>query len=375
MVSPLKIRIATFNVALDRPRPGQLAAELAAGNHRQPHHVARILQHIRPDVVLLNEFDHDGEGRDDSHLRLFCEDYLAAGERGIEYPYRYLVPTNTGLLAPLALNGRGSPALPGDGLGFGAFHGQYGFAVLSRFPLLFEQMRSFRRFRWRDMPAARLPMTEGGSYYGAELLEVLPLSSKNHLDLPVRLPDGRVLHLLSCHPAPPIDEGPERRNSCRNHDELRLWHDYIRPGHGDYLVDDAGGRGGLDAGSDFVILGDLNADPLDGAGFQEGIQALLVDPALNHSVALGRLRPSSRGGFALKGMSVRRGSPRYWTHSQGLRLDYVLPGHSLQALASGVYWLPPGQAGAELFWNKRGWPARRASSDHRLVWVDIALRV
>ncbi|MCT7654427.1 hypothetical protein MBH78_05675 [Oceanimonas sp. NS1] len=33
-------------------------------------------------------------------------------------------------------------------------------------------------------------------------------------------------------PDTPIDEGPERRNSCRNHDELRLWHDYIHPGKG-----------------------------------------------------------------------------------------------------------------------------------------------
>jgi hypothetical protein len=373
MMSPLKIRVATFNVALDRARPGQLAAELAAGNRRQPAQIARIVQHIRPDVLLLNEFDHDGDGLDDSHLRLFCEDYLASGELGIEYPYYYLVPTNTGLLAPVALHGAGSPALPADGLGFGVFHGQYGFAVLSRFPLLFEQMRSFRRFLWRDMPGARLPMTESGSYYSAEALAVLPLSSKNHLDLPVRLPNGRVLHLLACHPAPPIDEGPERRNSCRNHDELRLWHDYIRPGRGDYLVDDAGDRGGLDPGADFVILGDLNADPVDGDGFREGIQALLTNGALNRCVASGRLRPASRGGFSLRGMSARRGSPRFWTHSQGLRLDYVLPGCSLQALASGVYWLSPYRSGAELFWSKRGWPDRRASSDHRLVWVDIAL--
>ncbi|MBM7456954.1 hypothetical protein HNR62_002856 [Oceanisphaera litoralis] len=372
MMSPLTVRVATFNVALDRDRPGRLAADLAAG-HRQPRNIARIVQHIRPDVLLLNEFDHDGEGLDDRHLRRFCEDYLAAGERGIEYPYHYLVPTNTGLLAPVALHGADRPALPADGLGFGAFHGQYGFAVLSRLPLLFDRMRSFRRFLWRDMPGARLPMTESGDYYSAEALAVLPLSSKNHLDLPVRLPNGRVLHLLACHPAPPIDEGPERRNSCRNHDELRLWHDYIRPGRGDYLVDDAGGRGGLVSGADFVLLGDLNADPRDGDGFREGIRALLADAVLNHGVALGRQRPASRGGFFLRGMSGRQGSPRCWTHSQGLRLDYVLPSANLRALASGVYWPRPNQAGAELFWNQGGWPERNASSDHRLVWVDIAL--
>ncbi|ATG75580.1 hypothetical protein AN401_18415 [Zobellella denitrificans] len=373
MTPPVKIRVASFNVALDRRRPGQLAAEIAGAGSRQLRNIARILRRVRPDVVLLNEFDHDGEGRDHGHLRLFCRRYLAAGRRGIDYPYAYLAPTNTGLLAPVSLRGEGEPRLPGDGLGFGAFHGQYGFALLSRYPLRTEQARSFRRFLWRDMPGARLPQTETGPYYAPAALGVLPLSSKNHLDMPVELPGGRLLHLLACHPAPPIDEGPERRNSCRNHDELRLWHDYIRPGRGDYLVDDAGRRGGLVDGADFVILGDLNADPLDGDGFRSAIQALLADPALNRSVALGRLRPGSRGGFALQDPGERRGSPRHWTHSQGLRLDYVLPGCRLRALASGVCWLPPGHAQADLFWNEAGWPERSASSDHRLVWVDLAV--
>ena len=59
MKSPQKIRIATFNVALDRDKPGQLAAELAKGLP-QARNIAHILQLIRPDIVLLNEFDHEG---------------------------------------------------------------------------------------------------------------------------------------------------------------------------------------------------------------------------------------------------------------------------------------------------------------------------
>ncbi|MGO4999914.1 endonuclease/exonuclease/phosphatase family protein [Oceanisphaera sp. W20_SRM_FM3] len=389
MMQPLKIRLATFNVALDRSRPGQLAAELAAGSS-QARHLAHILQRIRPDILLLNEFDHDGESACDAHLTQFCQDYVAVGEQGIDYPHRYLVPTNTGALAPLVLNreelnreflnpdkaslhGEISPCLPQDGLGFGAFHGQYAMAVLSRFPLLFEQMRSFRHFLWRDMPDAKLPQTEQGSYYRKPVLDILPLSSKNHLDLPVLLPNARVLHLLASHPAPPIDEGLERRNSCRNHDELRLWHDYIRPEQSGYLYDDAGKKGGLATGSDFVILGDLNADPLDGDGYQSAIQRLLQEPLLNRAVALGELRPAARGGFALKLRQPRQGSPKYWTHNQGLRLDYVLPSVGLNAVASGVYWPAPSNVDAELFWNTRGWPKRRASSDHRIVWVDLEL--
>ena len=378
MMLPQKIRVATFNVALDRNQPGQLALELANGLP-QARNLARIVQHIRPDILLLNEFDHDGRTLNDAHLSLFCQHYLAVGEQGIAYPYRYLVPTNTGVLAPIALHSQllataqATPRLPADGLGYGTFAGQYGMAVLSRFPLLLEQKRSFQHFLWRDMPNAQLPHTAQGSYYREQVLDILPLSSKNHLDLPVRLPNGQVLHLLAAHPTPPIDEGQERRNSCRNHDELRLWHDYIRPKQGAYLVDDAGARGGLAAGSDFVILGDLNADPLDGDGYRSAIQNLLQDPLLNQAVAVGRLRPSARGGCSLRLSQPRAGSPKYWTQARGLRLDYVLPSAGLKAVASGVYWPQPNKEHAELFWNKRGWPQRRLSSDHRLVWVDIEL--
>ena len=375
MMLPEKIRVATFNVALDRNQPGQLAFELAKGLP-QARNIAHILQHVRPDILLLNEFDHDGATLNDAHLSQFCQDYLASSEQGIDYPYRYLVPTNTGVLAPVVLNQESlnaEPRLPADGLGFGAFHGQYAMAVLSRFPLVFEKMRSFRHFLWRDMPNAKLPQTPQGSYYSEQVLDILPLSSKNHLDLPVRLPNGRILHLLAAHPAPPIDEGHERRNSCRNHDELRLWHDYIRPAQSEYLVDDAGGTGGLAADSDFVILGDLNADPLDGDGYRRAIQNLLQEPLLNRAVSLGSLRPAARGGFALKLRQPRVGSPKYWTQARGLRLDYVLPSAGLNATASGIYWPAPNKIDAELFWNKRGWPERRASSDHRIVWVDIEL--
>ncbi|WP_265414969.1 endonuclease/exonuclease/phosphatase family protein [Oceanisphaera profunda] len=120
-----------------------------------------------------------------------------------------------------------------------------------------------------------------------------------------------------------------------------------------------------------MILGDLNADPVDGDGYQSAIQGLLHEPRLNRAVALGPLRPAARGGFALKLRQPRIGSPKYWTQSQGLRLDYVLPSQGLRATASGVYWPAPNKANAELFWNKQGWPERRASSDHRIVWVDL----
>ncbi|MCC4264382.1 endonuclease/exonuclease/phosphatase family protein [Oceanimonas baumannii] len=368
-----KIRIASFNVALDRSFPGALAAEINGVGCPQLRHIAAMVQQVRPDILLLNEFDHDGEAEHSDHLAMFARRYLAVGEQGIEYPHHYLAPVNTGLTGPLALDGGPQPVLPQDGLGFGAFHGQYGFAILSRFPLDSARLRSFRHFLWKNMPGARLPELHGSGFYPSSVLDFLPLSSKNHVDLPVCLPDGRVLHLLVSHPVPPIDEGPERRNSCRNHDELRLWHDYIRPGRGDYLVDDQGVRGGLEPDSGFVILGDLNADPLDGNGFREGIRSLLADPLLNQAVSRGRLQPSSRGACRLRPFEPRRGPARLWTHINGLRLDYVLPDAGFTALASGVLWPVPEQDPGGWFWRHNGRPARRdMGSDHRLVWVEVA---
>src|SRR5918997_295500 len=62
------VRYAPFNPSLTRYRHGQLVEELAdpsirpAGD-RQIRTVAEIIQRVRPDVLLVNEFDFDDEGR------------------------------------------------------------------------------------------------------------------------------------------------------------------------------------------------------------------------------------------------------------------------------------------------------------------------
>ena len=66
---PLILRVATFNVAFSRTRPVLLAAELTAG-HLQAQRVSKIIPHSRPDILLLNEFVHDGVKKDDQHLTL-----------------------------------------------------------------------------------------------------------------------------------------------------------------------------------------------------------------------------------------------------------------------------------------------------------------
>jgi len=53
------VRFATFNASLNRFNAGDLANELSTPGSPQPDTVAEIIQRVRPDVLLINEFDFD----------------------------------------------------------------------------------------------------------------------------------------------------------------------------------------------------------------------------------------------------------------------------------------------------------------------------
>jgi hypothetical protein len=61
--------------------------------------------------------------------------------------------------------------------------------------------------------------------------QVLRLSSKSHWDVPIDIPLGdgvtKRVHMLLHHPTPPAFDGEEGRNLRRNHDEIRLFADYV----------------------------------------------------------------------------------------------------------------------------------------------------
>ena len=56
-------RIATFNAYLNRSTAGDLLEELRATEPSpQIAAVAEIIQRVRPDLLLINEFDYDASG-------------------------------------------------------------------------------------------------------------------------------------------------------------------------------------------------------------------------------------------------------------------------------------------------------------------------
>ncbi|WP_052260972.1 endonuclease/exonuclease/phosphatase family protein [Photobacterium gaetbulicola] len=350
--------------------PGEILRQLEQPEHERFSKLAAIIQHVSPDVLMLCEFDHPGVGGDDGAVARFCQHYLALSQHGqsaISYPYRYCPPSNTGLAVVNDLDGDGKITLPNDAQGFGEHHGHFSFVILSRYPLLDEEIRSWQTLRWQDLPGHQMP--EG--YYSAAACAELRLSSKNHVLVPVNV-GGAILHLVCCHPTPPVFDGHEKRNARRNHDELALLTAIIEDA--EHLVDDKGSPGGIGRDSRFVVMGDLNADMADGDGMKRAIRDLLLHPTIHRSVSSGRMTPKSLGGRFLRPWQPRRGRPSEWTHISGLRLDYVLPSANLEVLQSGVFWPDKKDPLRHLITDDRGRERPQAGSDHRLVWVDIALK-
>lgn len=363
---PITLRIATFNASLSENEPNKLIERLK--NHdKNAKKIAAIIQHVRPDVLLINEFDYDEQAQ---AATLFETHYLEVSQfeqTPITYPYRYLGTVNTGTPSGLDLDQDGTLNGPADAWGFGHHEGQYGMLVLSRFPIDTALVRSFQKFRWAKMPNALQPVLASTRkpFYDAKTWPVLRLSSKNHWDIPIKSPNG-IFHFLVHHPTPPVFDGPEDRNGTRNHDEIRLWADYINPNKSNYLVDDQGQHGGLLAGEKFVIAGDHNADPLDGDSAQSAILQLLEHPMINATkppASKGATEAAQReGGVNL----TQRGPAATDTGSFGkyvgnLRIDYVLPEKNMVIQSSGVFWPEHKALGHD--WID--------ASDHRLMWVDL----
>jgi hypothetical protein len=381
------VRFATFNASLNRPVAGQLVTDLSSPDStsvfvRQAKNVAEVVQRVRPDVLLINEYDFQPAAVD-----LFRDNFLEVSQNGaapIEYPYAFIAPSNTGIHSGFDLNNFGgivsTPGAPGygdDAFGFGAFPGQFGMVVYSKYPIDAASARTFQLFRWNDMPGNLIPTP----FYSPEEVAILRLSSKSHWDLPIAI-GKKTVHFLVSHPTPPVFDGSEDRNGRRNYDEIRFWADYISPGQSGYIYDDDGMSGGLKPGELFVIAGDQNSDPLDGDSIPGAIQQLTEHPLVNTKVT-----PESAGAVeaaTLQGgaNATHRSDPRFDTADfadgapGNLHADYVLPRKTLQIVDSGVFWPVRNDPLSRLTgvfdfaWIAvGGFP----TSDHRSVWVDVTV--
>lgn len=380
---PFTLRVATFNIEDLRTE------EVSDSESPRAQAAAAVIQEIAPDVVLVNELTYDlpweqGDrmegGVEGRNGQRFAELFLAVPQAEDLQPRSYkafMRPSNTGLPSGHDFDNDGEavtepPDLPpatadpesrrqtaegrafgADTWGFGTFPGQYGMALLVRedLEILEDRVRTFQLFPWSAMPDALAPVDPdtGKSWYSEEEWAEFRLSSKSHWDVPVRLPNGAVVHFLVSHPTPPAFDGPEQRNQKRNHDEIRFWADYLDGA--EYIVDDKGQRGGLAPGESFVILGDLNADPQKGRSFDNPIGRFLLE----HPRVRGDFTPVSRtAGVDPKWAELHEADTSGW----GMRVDYVLPSSDLE-IEDGAIERPTTEAARV--------------SDHFPVWLDITV--
>lgn len=390
---PGAVRVATFNASLSRGGASGVISALRDLDDPQIAAVAEIIQRVRPDILAVNELDHDPAGEAIALLQSALS-LGRNGAMGVDYPHRYAAPVNSGVDSGADLDQDGARGGPGDAWGYGKHPGHYGMAILSRFPIDDAAVRTFRTAPLAEVVAAipglSPPARDGAPFYPPEIWAALPMASKSHWDAPVTLPSGARLHLLVSHPTPPVFDGPEDRNGLRNAAEIGFWRAYLDGA--DWIADDLGVSGGLAAGASAVVLGDLNLDAVDGAGRRSVMRALLAHPRLQDP------RPSSPGAAQAAARqggvnAAHRGDPSLdtadWRDAPrrggggapgNLRVDYVLPTADLTVMGAGVFWPPPGDPLARLMGLReietrdgRRFTLDRAS-DHRLVWVDIEAR-
>lgn len=427
------LRIGAFNLSFDRFTFEDLVTEMAISKFEQDklvkgyveqtlndedkkialkviqiRNVAAIIQHQRPAVLMVSEFNNDGVAEDNSAISGFSANYLAVAQslnsidgtdlqQPIHYPYFGNYSTNTGLNSGFDLDNDGDQNGPGDAWGFGNYHGQYAFGLLSQHPIDNANVRTFQQFKWQDMlgetnipvnckPENTASWCNNNFWYTDEAWPNMRLSSKNHVDVPIEVTTEagkHTIHLLMSHPTPPVfDKGEEAPyNQARNAAEVNFWVDYINGEN--YFYDDKGQTGGLNAGESFVVMGDLNADPENGDGDLTSIKALMTHEKVNHLVTTGSYAPSSNGapeclanGECGKQTIDSTPYPQLITSTFGLRVDHVIPSTDLNVIDSGVFWPASSEAGYLLMNDKRIGKygnGKDVSSDHRMVWIDIEL--
>ena len=360
------VRVATFNIWQLSTEKLAVVDENGAGHDEQIAAAAAIIHKVRPDILVINEIDHDYKFPDDlaKNARLFRDAYLNQGDNAIDYPYVFAAPCNTGIRAGMDFDKDGIVADStheftrvhgNDCYGYGEYPGQYSMALLSKYPIDMENVRTFQTFLWKDLPNHHAPL----DFYSDDIMRIFRLSSKSHWDVPV-LVNNKPLHLFLSHPTPPVFDGPEDRNGRRNFDEIKFWQYYID--NDPAIYDDLLNSGGYSSEAPFIVAGDLNANPEAEVVYENrtAISLLLDHPKIQETAEYTIRRDVN----AIP--STRETNTAQFGDDRRVRIDYVLPSVGLDILDGGVYW--PFEED-----DPAGLEVAEKASDHRLVWIDVRL--
>ncbi|MBI2896076.1 MAG: endonuclease/exonuclease/phosphatase family protein [Deltaproteobacteria bacterium] len=363
---PIHIRIGHLNIK------EASTDKILDDDDEQVTAAAEVLGRFAADIVDLNEIQYDIEdlpvlgmpGADDrtgpggfdggaeNALRIAERIHAAAPE--VDYPYTLTTVGNSGYYWEGEDYGEWSWELRG----WGEWPGRFNTAVLSRYPILTDQVRVVHDFAWEDLPENRIQQMRDEN--GMEVPEGFPLFEKALNVVPIDL-GPEVLWLVLLHPtASPAAFDPI--NPYRNYDELRAL--------ALFLDGELPGVEPLPDGARFVVSGDLNGDPDDGDGLDGAVAQVLDHPSLVAVFPTGAGTRGQNGEYNTflggcgndDGATVEDPTVRFQ-----MQLDYVLASASIG---------PPTETG--LFFpdfrtEREDFDLACRASDHRFLYIDIDL--
>ncbi|HEY5933916.1 MAG TPA: endonuclease/exonuclease/phosphatase family protein [Kofleriaceae bacterium] len=360
-----KLRIAQFNIR------ELTTAKLLDANHRQVKAATEIIARFDAEILSINEIQYDLAGVPTADLPGAAQrtlgsvaidgepagnaarlaERIASVDPELDYKYSAMFLGNSGF----AFSGNTGGHAELDMRGFGEFPGRFNSALLSKHPILADDVRAIHDYRWSALPGNSID--EIKTTLGIAIPDDFPLFEKALFIVPVDV-DGNVIHFVLAHP---VSAGFSAMNPYRNRDELRAI--------ALFLSGELPGVEPLPDGAHFVVVGDLNADPEDGDGDRAGISALIEHPLVDAHFPIGRggsegTHPERNTFLSGCGRETGPIVTNPATKLQ-LQLDYLLTSATLgEPLASSVFW--PHHVN-----DAASYELTCFASDHRYVWMDL----
>jgi hypothetical protein len=363
---PLRLRVGHFNIRecstdkIINPQDEELTA------------AAEVIARFAPDIVDINELQYDIEnlpvagmpgvpmpavqgafdGGAQNARRL--ADRVQANNPDAQYNDTLTTLGNSGFYWQGDTLGESSFVLRG----WGEWRGRHNTGVLSRYPILRDQVRIITDFAWEDLPGNSIAAMTAAT--GIAVPSGFPLFEKSLNIIPIQV-EEHVLYLVLLHPVPPAFEAI---NPYRNHDELL--------GLSLFLQGALPGVEPLPADAKYIVMGDLNADPEDGDGSIAGaIEQVIDNPAVVAWFPSGAGFKGQNGQYNtyLSGCGYDDGSvvtdpSTRWQ----MQLDYILPAPSIGTPLEGAVFWPDHEQ------NRPDFDLACRASDHKFLYADIELQ-
>jgi hypothetical protein len=350
--SSASFRIAQYNIELLDE------VDLADPPSAQLGAAVDVISRFSPDILCVEEIQYDfdaadpgpGSFNDGAQNAARLAMLLDAAGSGAPYTDTLITHGNEGTAWSGYEAGVHDPYFAEIGAGN---PGLFGYAVVSRHPIIVDEVRVITDFAWSDLPGNMIASLEAET--GIVVPEGFPLFTKALVVAPVQVEDV-VIDLVILHAQVPVGHPVA---PYRNHDELVAVARLLE-----------GGLPGVAPLSDegrFVVIGDFNADADHGDGFPDAILGLLEHPLIT------RFEPTGAGTVGVTpehnttaSVCPAAGGPDPSTGMQ-FQLDYILPSVTHGDLIDGGMFFPDPSREPD------DWAVACQASNHMLLWADLPL--